>query len=114
MNGVLQHPLRVGTRLVWLAGEVVWAALRFIPCILLRSNSSGLVWRARWLQYACRRALRIFNVELHAAGPIPERGLLVSNHLSYVDILVLSALTPSIFVSKSEVRNWPVFGWFAA
>jgi 1-acyl-sn-glycerol-3-phosphate acyltransferase len=33
--------------------------------------------------------------------------------LSYVDILVLSALTPSIFVAKSEVKHWPVFGWFA-
>jgi 1-acyl-sn-glycerol-3-phosphate acyltransferase len=39
--------------------------------------------------------------------------LLVSNHLSYLDILILAALTPARFVAKSEVRNWPVFGWFA-
>jgi 1-acyl-sn-glycerol-3-phosphate acyltransferase len=38
---------------------------------------------------------------------------LVCNHLSYLDVLVLAALTPSRFVAKSEVRNWPVFGWFA-
>jgi 1-acyl-sn-glycerol-3-phosphate acyltransferase len=39
--------------------------------------------------------------------------LLVCNHLSYLDVLVLAALTPSLFVAKSEVRQWPVFGWFA-
>jgi 1-acyl-sn-glycerol-3-phosphate acyltransferase len=57
--------------------------------------------------------LGIFNVDVQAIGPIPTSGLLVSNHLSYLDILVLSALTPSIFVAKRDVKNWPVFGWFA-
>jgi 1-acyl-sn-glycerol-3-phosphate acyltransferase len=33
--------------------------------------------------------------------------------LSYLDILVLSAITPSVFVAKVEVKHWPVFGWFA-
>jgi 1-acyl-sn-glycerol-3-phosphate acyltransferase len=36
--------------------------------------------------------------------------LIVSNHLSYLDILCFSTVMPSIFVSKSEVRGWPVFG----
>jgi 1-acyl-sn-glycerol-3-phosphate acyltransferase len=111
MSGALKHPLRVGLRLTWLAGEVVWAALIFLP--LLRSGRPSLETRARWLQASCRRVLRIFNTDIHATGPIPNRGLLVSNHLSYLDILVLSALTPSIFVAKSEVRRWPIFGWFA-
>jgi 1-acyl-sn-glycerol-3-phosphate acyltransferase len=35
------------------------------------------------------------------------------NHVSYLDILILTALTPSRFVAKSEVKRWPVFGWFA-
>jgi 1-acyl-sn-glycerol-3-phosphate acyltransferase len=38
---------------------------------------------------------------------------LVSNHLSYLDVLVLGALAPSVFVAKREVKNWPIFGWFA-
>ncbi len=46
-------------------------------------------------------------------GTPPQNGLLVSNHLSYLDILVFSALTPCVFVSKSEVRHWPVLGWLA-
>jgi 1-acyl-sn-glycerol-3-phosphate acyltransferase len=39
--------------------------------------------------------------------------LLVCNHLGYLDVLVLAALTPVVFVAKREVRTWPVFGRFA-
>jgi 1-acyl-sn-glycerol-3-phosphate acyltransferase len=57
--------------------------------------------------------LRLLNVKIKTNGPVPGRGLVVSNHLSYLDILVLSAITPAVFVSKSEVKHWPIFGWFA-
>jgi 1-acyl-sn-glycerol-3-phosphate acyltransferase len=89
------------------------AAVRFVPCVLFHFGSSPLDARANWLKKGCRRVLRIFNVEIQAIGPIPTQGLLVSNHLSYLDVLVLSALAPAIFVAKHEVKNWPVFGWFA-
>ena len=39
--------------------------------------------------------------------------LILSNHVSWLDICVISALTPVVFVSKSEVSRWPVFGWLA-
>ena len=38
------------------------------------------------------------------------RGLVVSNHLSYLDILVYSAVIPCFFVAKMEVGAWPYFG----
>ena len=113
MNGVLRHPLRVGARLGWLGAEIVWIALNYIPRVALRSDCSRLHAKARWLQWGCRRVIRIFNLDIRAGGPIPQKGLLVSNHLSYLDILILSALTPAIFVAKREVKNWPVFGLFA-
>ena len=43
----------------------------------------------------------------------PSRGLLVSNHLSYLDILIYSAAAPCVFVSKAEVAKWPYFGFAA-
>jgi len=113
MIGAFKHPLRVGTRLVWLTGELILAAIRFIPSVLFRSGVSALEARAAWLQAGCQRVLRIFDAQINATGPIPTQGLLVSNHLSYLDVLVLGALTPSIFVAKREVKTWPVFGWFA-
>jgi 1-acyl-sn-glycerol-3-phosphate acyltransferase len=44
---------------------------------------------------------------------MPADGLIVSNHLSYLDILCYSSIAPCVFVSKSEVRQWPVFGRLA-
>ena len=40
--------------------------------------------------------------------------LLVANHISWVDIFVINALAPSAFISKAEVREWPLIGWLAA
>ncbi len=38
---------------------------------------------------------------------------MVSNHLSYLDVLAYASLSPCVFVAKQEVRGWPVFGRFA-
>lgn len=40
--------------------------------------------------------------------------LLVANHISWIDIYVINAALPAAFVSKEEVRHWPVLGWLAA
>ena len=105
---------RIMVRLFWLAGELAWALIRFVGLIVARATPPNRAARARWLQHICRRALRVFHVELRVTGPIPASGLLVCNHLSYLDILVLGATTPCLFVSKCEVKRWPVFGWFAS
>jgi 1-acyl-sn-glycerol-3-phosphate acyltransferase len=48
-------------------------------------------------------------VRVSGAPPAPPF-LMVANHLSYVDILVLASRLGCIFVSKAEVRRWPLFG----
>ena len=57
--------------------------------------------------------MRVLGIHIPVSGTPPEGGLLVANHLSYVDILVLSAVHPFLFVAKSEVREWPLFGLLA-
>lgn len=69
--------------------------------------------RAEWLHYWCVLVLRRLEIEVSSHGAFPTRGLLVSNHLSYLDILVFSAISPCVFVSKIEVRSWPLYGWLA-
>jgi 1-acyl-sn-glycerol-3-phosphate acyltransferase len=69
--------------------------------------------RAAWLQYWCSLGLRIIGTSAHVQGEVPRSGLIVSNHLSYLDILVYSTVAGCAFVSKREVRSWPVFGWIA-
>jgi lyso-ornithine lipid O-acyltransferase len=112
MRGLLKHPVRVISRLVWLGCELLFAAFNYVFCIGCRKDSHSLRARAGWLQASSRRMLRIFDAEIVVAGESPKKGLLVCNHLSYLDILVLSAHTPCIFVAKSDIRNWPIFGWF--
>jgi len=105
--------LRFVLRAIWFIGELVGFFLDFI----WRQARSGfdLTQRERslWLQRCSRRTLAVFSVVTEHQGMPPARGLFVSNHLSYLDILVLVALMPAVFVSKSEVKHWPVFGWFA-
>src|SRR5579871_1459725 len=68
---------------------------------------------AEWLHHSCAQALHALNVQLQIEGPLPAEGLVVSNHLSYLDILVYSAVLPCVFVSKAEVERWPVIGRYA-
>ncbi len=113
MKGQRRHPLRVITRLIRLAGAILIGLLDYLVHCAFRRPEARLAIRARWLQRASRRTLRLFHFEMQAAGPVPVRGLLISNHLSYLDVLVLSSLTPAVFVSKHDVKFWPVFGQFA-
>jgi 1-acyl-sn-glycerol-3-phosphate acyltransferase len=57
----------------------------------------------------------IMGVRATVEGPVPRGGvfLVASNHVSYIDILVLASLYPSLFLAKREIASWPVFGWIA-
>lgn len=104
--------IRLAFRSLWFAGVLLFVAGDFVVSTLRHRGALPLRDRTRWLQRSSRRALRVFRVQIETHGPRPVTGLLVSNHLSYLDILVLATLVPAVFVSKSEIRNWPVFGWF--
>lgn len=62
-----------------------------------------------------RRLCRILGLRIHVRGtPVGGRSLLVSNHVSWLDIPVIASLCQTGFLSKSEIRRWPVIGWMAA
>jgi 1-acyl-sn-glycerol-3-phosphate acyltransferase len=79
----------------------------------LRKNPTPLE-RALWLHESCKFVLRRTGFGLRVIGQPPARGLLVSNHLSYLDIMLFGSVVPCVFVSKSEVRRWPILGLLAA
>ncbi len=81
-------------------------------------------WSARRLKLRRRKTFphryhsflcKLFDIRVTVLGkPIQDRGvLMVANHTSYLDILVLSAAAKVSFVAKSEVANWPFFGLLA-
>jgi len=87
--------------------------LRYLLDCAFRPAGELPAARAAWLQYSSRRVLRIFGASVEVVGQVPASGLLVCNHLSYMDVLVLAALSPCCFVAKSEVKHWPLLGWFS-
>lgn len=89
-------------------GAAIDAALRHV------AGKTSHAQRAEWLHRWCAFLLRRLSVDLAKVGELPASGLIVCNHLSYLDIIVFAALAPCVFVSKREVRKWPIFGLFAA
>lgn len=76
----------------------------------------GLSVRRRILQSWSAELLHIFNVHIEIDDPLHtlRHGLIVTNHISWLDVFVLNAVVPMRFVAKSEVRRWPVIGWLCA
>ena len=68
------------------------------------------VWVRRFLRLVGRRlGLRVSVV----GTPLPAPVLYVANHLSWFDILAVGGTVAPRFVSKGEVRGWPLVGWLA-
>ncbi|MDF2687631.1 MAG: acyl-phosphate glycerol 3-phosphate acyltransferase [Microvirga sp.] len=62
-----------------------------------------------------RALLKIFNVRVIERGTPPGRAatIVVSNHVSWLDIPVIGSLHPLSFIAKSEIEGWPVVGAMA-
>jgi len=80
--------------------------------ISLKLGLPTLRWIPSWYH---RFILWLLDVKVHVRGtPAKERPLLfVANHSSWLDHPVLSSRTPLVFVAKSEIAGWPVFGLLA-
>jgi 1-acyl-sn-glycerol-3-phosphate acyltransferase len=89
-----------------------WSLVALIPYTVLmivrwRYREFGLFyWKV--VTRICRVCVRVRG-SLATDRPV----VVVSNHTSYMDIVVLGRLIPGVFVAKSEVGGWPVFGWMA-
>ncbi len=63
-----------------------------------------------WKQFL----VQVMGIDVEIQGDIPSRpGLIMPNHRSYADILILPSEVPLVFVAKAEVERWPVLGWGA-
>lgn len=65
----------------------------------------------RILTWWSRGLLRIMGVRWRAYGEPQSPVMLAPNHYSWVDIILILAITPVTFLSKDEVRGWPIIGW---
>ncbi len=59
-------------------------------------------------------SVRVQGLATPHAEALPPHCLMVGNHVSWLDIVVLLSVCPAIFVAKSEIRGWPLVGWLCA
>ena len=104
---------RILLRTLILFWTIAQALLDFLWLQLQAPMGVSARGRAEWLHRWCKKGLPRLGIHIAGEGSFPAQGLLVSNHLSYLDILVFSAISPCVFVSKQEVGRWPVFGWMS-
>lgn len=96
---------------VFAFGVVLVLILRLIEPLLFAQRRP---WTGRIKQAAFWVALQVFGLKVHRIGtPLQGRGAVVSNHVSWLDIIVQNAGHRVAFVSKAEVARWPVIGWLA-
>jgi 1-acyl-sn-glycerol-3-phosphate acyltransferase len=98
-------------RLAWAAFHVLHGAL---ICALVFPFLSERQ-RMRQVQWWSARMLRLLGIALESLG-MPRGGatLVAANHVSWLDILAINAVQPVRFVSKADVRRWPLIGWLVA
>jgi 1-acyl-sn-glycerol-3-phosphate acyltransferase len=69
--------------------------------------------RAQWLHESGVLVMKCLGIGLKVTGTPPTSGLLVANHLSYLDIMIFGTALPCYLVSKIEIGRWPFFGTLA-
>ena len=94
-------------------------ALQFArgTCVVaLRFPRLGPTQKQQAIQRWAQQVLAVLEIEVQTNTLPPQdfAGLVVSNHLSWLDVLVLQSLMPAAFVAKNEVRRWPLVGYMAA
>lgn len=105
--------------ITWLRLAVAFLVLAVVTVVLLPIQIVGLRFNLEirrrlprlWHRVACW-ALGL-KVRVHGTLDAKRPLLLASNHVSWKDIMVLGAVADVVYIAKSEVRDWPVFGMLA-
>src|SRR5688572_28682765 len=96
-------------RATFKAGGLAIVIAAAICDYVLRGFIRGREGRTQWLNRWAKNFARALGLEVKISGQPPVNGFLVSNHVSYLDIVALGSIGPMTFVSKADVRRWPVF-----
>jgi 1-acyl-sn-glycerol-3-phosphate acyltransferase len=114
MSGSLNQFVSRWTRVAHVGVHLVKGALIEALLFPLQSQARRKREIERWSARLCEiLGVRIF---LHGSPPTCDLRplMMVANHVSWLDIFAINAVVPVRFVSKSEVREWPLVGWLSA
>ncbi len=101
-------------RILLLVPWLVFMAVYSAPVRLRRDPWAVIYGMTRMIRIWARGLLWIFNIRLKVFGDVDScyGGLIVSNHMGYVDVFVHAAVFGLRFSPKVEVKYWPVLGWY--
>jgi 1-acyl-sn-glycerol-3-phosphate acyltransferase len=104
--------MRHGLRAAWRLARVASHVLHGLAIVALRWRALSPQMRLQRVQWWAAKLLRALDIEhLSYGAPQPGGVLVVANHVSWLDIVAIHATWPRArFVSKSEVRRWPLIG----
>jgi len=111
--GPLRYPVRVAARLTTFLAVNLTGILHHRWHLARRGLGLQPAACARWLQTWSRHTLSRIGIPCRHEGTVPGHGLIVCNHLGYLDIPVLATTGPMVFVSKADVEAWPFLGTLA-
>jgi len=108
---LLRRIRRLAVCFVWMWPYGLWSLIHAIGG---RAGIRRVAYFTRgWGRFLVRHVAPI-EVKLRGNRSIAPGSLIVSNHQSYIDILVHASLFPIRFAPKAEIRHWPVVGWYLA
>jgi 1-acyl-sn-glycerol-3-phosphate acyltransferase len=83
--------------------------------MLLKLLGASIRFRHAYLNVGRRLWLWMMGIKVYVREGVPPReaGILMANHRSYVDVMFFRSATPQIYLSKAEVKSWPLIGWGA-
>jgi len=92
---------------------ILWMLLWF-PFVALAFLFKKKKLRAALVRILCKGMLFFCGVKVRVLGEVPTHGplLIASNHLSYLDIPILSSILDCRYVAKKEIAKWPGVNWF--
>lgn len=99
--------IRRSGRLLLMVGHIIIGII--LSALPARADQAARLWPLRWWS---QQLCRIIGIKITVTGePAAKPVLLLSNHISWVDIMCLAAVCPTYFLAKAEVSRWPLFGW---
>lgn len=113
------HPTNTLTRYFRVARIATHTCVGLVVASVLFPFAGNQI-KSRLIQWWCTGLLTAFNIEVKKTGLPPSENtvltntMFVANHVSWSDIHALNSVIPLRFIAKSEIKNWPIFGYLVS
>ena len=106
--------LRIMIKLPLIGVLLVFGALSCALVLPTDWNKPGLTWQRNFVRRWLFVLARLIGIRIQVSGmPTETTALVVANHISWMDIVIIGGTRPVSFLSKVEIAHWPIVGYLA-